>query len=541
MLAALLLLGLLPLAAMPMMQVETGSLDTVDDDSADQNGIAKAGGDLLEAPGTGAPDTPGKIHTLDATPGETVFDGFAPGADVIRVDLSGMRDELVFEETSDAGGAAVSFSVGQESAVTLRFPGLDAVPGGDIGLTLAEAGNETIQMTFEEVRSAAEAEEGLDPVDPDQPDPDPPGDGGPGLDPVDPDQPDQPAGDGGDDPGLDPNEEVFGPEGGLSLRGLIERDSGAVHGLGAALDAAFADGTEDAMLGGGDDTLSLADDGQPGTGTGSIGLVEGTPVIDHGTGIAVVDGGAGDDSLTAGDGAAFVFGGEGADTLTAGDGAAALFGGEGADQLAGAAAGGLLDGGLGDDTVTGGPGGDTIEGGEHATDLAGDDSLTGGAGDDLIRGGYGSDTLTGGDGNDLIDHLGRVEERVIEEHREFAWHLDGDADSLSGGAGDDTLIMDDDDVAEGGAGQDLFWVYGDGAGAAEILDFRVGDDFLRLTLNPHILPTGSPEVMVEPSPDGADALVSVNGDLVAVLRGAPGATASDVYAEVVADVFPAGS
>ena len=44
-------------------------------------------------------------------------------------------------------------------------------------------------------------------------------------------------------------------------------------------------------------------------------------------------------------------------------------------------------------------------------------------------------------------------------------------------------------------------------------------------------------VHTEPSDDGLDSIVMVNGDLVAVLHGAPTATASDVYAEVRADVF----
>ena len=47
--------------------------------------------------------------------------------------------------------------------------------------------------------------------------------------------------------------------------------------------------------------------------------------------------------------------------------------------------------------------------------------------------------------------------------------------------------------------------------------------------------------MVAPSADGLDGLVTVNGDLVAVLKGAPHATVSDIYAEVAPDIFPAGA
>ena len=38
-----------------------------------------------------------------------------------------------------------------------------------------------------------------------------------------------------------------------------------------------------------------------------------------------------------------------------------------------------------------------------------------------------------------------------------------------------------------------------------------------------------------------EAPVTVNGDLVAVLKGAPHATVSDIYAEVAPDIFPAGA
>ena len=475
----------------------------------------------------------------------------------MQVDLTAADGELVFEESADENGVAVSFAVGNGSVVTLRFTDLDAVPGDDIDLTLSEPGGESFVMSFAEMVLAAEAADaeaagapdaanaGLDPVDPSLPDqPGPAGDAGPGLDPVDPDTPDIPPDDTGGGAGLDPvgpGDEVFGPEGEPALRDLVERDSGAVHGLGAALAAAAASGTDDIAFGAGDDSVALPGDGAPGTGQGFVTISEGTPVVTADTEVTVVDGGAGDDAISTGDGPVYAFGGSGDDTLVAGGGAAALFGGDGADRIDGSAGpGGFLDGGTGNDTLTGGAGNDTLEGGDHGYGQAGDDMIAGGAGDDLIRGGNGGDTLAGGDGNDVIDHFGSANEREVAEHHEFAWHLDGGADSLSGGAGDDTLIIDGYDTADGGPGQDLFWLYGDGSGVAEILDFKVGEDFLRVSLDPQAQAPGVAEVQVEPSADGLDGLVRVNGDLVAILRGAPGATASDVYAAVEADVFPAG-
>ena len=97
-----------------------------------------------------------------------------------------------------------------------------------------------------------------------------------------------------------------------------------------------------------------------------------------------------------------------------------------------------------------------------------------------------------------------------------------------------------EDTATGGSGSDVFWLYHDGAdagGSADVMDFEVGQDFLRVSLNPSIGENGEPEVIVQPSDDGLNRIVMVNGDLVAVLHGAPTATVSDVYAEVRADVF----
>jgi len=46
-----------------------------------------------------------------------------------------------------------------------------------------------------------------------------------------------------------------------------------------------------------------------------------------------------------------------------------------------------------------------------------------------------------------------------------------------------------------------------------------------------------PQVAVTSSDNGADGLVKVNGDLIAILRGAPGATVADVHAEIRPDMF----
>lgn len=235
--------------------------------------------------------------------------------------------------------------------------------------------------------------------------------------------------------------------------------------------------------------------------------------------------------------------GEGDDTLSSGTGDAALYGGEGDDSLTAGSDGAhraFLDGGTGNDSILGGDGDDILEGGEHSGTGAGDDVIGGGAGNDLIRGGLGADTLYGGDGDDVIDHAGRDMESQSVMRSEFDWHIDDATDVLFGGEGNDTLIFDQGDLASGGAGEDLFWVYHDGDAASDaalIADFEVGEDFLRVSLNPNIGENGEPDVVVGPSADGEDGLVIVNGNLVAILKGVPNATASDIYAEVTPDVF----
>jgi Ca2+-binding RTX toxin-like protein len=330
------------------------------------------------------------------------------------------------------------------------------------------------------------------------------------------------------------------------LSDLLLRDSENLVGSGATLQAASESGVNDTVLGLADDVVNLADDGITGTGAGTIEMGETAPVIVSNAAIEVIDAGAGDDQITTGDSAAFAFGGEGDDTLTAGEGAAALYGGVGQDVLQAGEPGQYidgqyLDGGTGNDQILGGSGQDTLEGGEHGDAIsAGDDTIDGGAGNDVIRGGYGADLLIGGQGDDVIDHLGRTEQREVITQHEFAWHTDGAADTLEGGEGDDMLIFDRSDEASGGAGNDVFWLWHDGADGgdiAEVTDFVVGEDFLRVSLNPHIGENDEPDILVEPSTDGNDGMVIVNGDLVAILRGAPTATVSDVYAEVRADVF----
>lgn len=287
----------------------------------------------------------------------------------------------------------------------------------------------------------------------------------------------------------------------------------------------------------------------PQTGAQNLGTIEdfnGTPVVAaDGAPVMVLDAGAGDDTITAGDQSAYVFGNNGDDKIIGGTAALAAFGGAGDDTLdMSFSADSYLDGGLGDDRLIGGDGDDQLFGGLHderagfASTVTDNDHLEGGAGNDQLYGGRGADTLIGGDGDDVLNHHGHAMENTGAERHSFDWHLDGDRDVLDGGAGNDTLIMDRYDVAAGGSGDDTFWVYSDpnaNENCAEITDFKTGEDFLRVSLDPDQDPDAV-KLDVHPSENGEDGVVTVNGNVVVVLRGAPDATVHDVYVDVTQQV-----
>jgi Ca2+-binding RTX toxin-like protein len=86
---------------------------------------------------------------------------------------------------------------------------------------------------------------------------------------------------------------------------------------------------------------------------------------------------------------------------------------------------------LGNDKLTGGSGNDTLDGG------MGRDKLTGGDGDDSLSGGDDSDVLDGGAGRDFLD----AGNDLVR-------------DKLTGGGGDDRILIHQNDLAMGGAGYD---------------------------------------------------------------------------------------
>jgi Ca2+-binding RTX toxin-like protein len=113
-------------------------------------------------------------------------------------------------------------------------------------------------------------------------------------------------------------------------------------------------------------------------------------------------GGAGNDFILGGLGDDVLYGETGTDELQGGDGNDSLYGGEGDDRLFGQAGNDVLYGGDGNDIIIGFTASNeakqTLNAGE--TD---DDKLYGGAGNDIMFGGLGNDYLDGGAGADFME------------------------------------------------------------------------------------------------------------------------------------------
>ena len=221
----------------------------------------------------------------------------------------------------------------------------------------------------------------------------------------------------------------------------------------------------------------------------------------------------GDDSLTGSDGNDFGAMGDGADMADMGAGNDIVYGDAGADTLLG---------GLGDDLLLGGVGDDQISGG------AGNDAMTGDAGNDVLTGGLGSDTIYGAEGDDFLsgyDTAGGGAAGLTA--------ADG-ADVLSGGAGNDTLLMGHGDTATGGEDADIFAFdarFDDGDARMTVTDFDPNSDALQLLYTPSFDSDGAeipPNVSVSADEAGENALISFNGDVVAVINGQPDLTADAI-------------
>jgi Ca2+-binding RTX toxin-like protein len=111
-------------------------------------------------------------------------------------------------------------------------------------------------------------------------------------------------------------------------------------------------------------------------------------------------------------------------------------GSPGDDNVKGTARGEHMSLQAGDDRANGGRGNDDINGGR------GDDRINGGAGDDRLRGGAGDDVLTDDNGTDRFSG-GTGDDRINARDRRGR---DDARDVIDCGAGNDTALVDDNDV-----------------------------------------------------------------------------------------------
>ncbi|MBZ0124364.1 MAG: type I secretion protein, partial [Roseovarius sp.] len=164
------------------------------------------------------------------------------------------------------------------------------------------------------------------------------------------------------------------------------------------------------------------------------------------------------------------------------------------DPLAGDDGDDIIDGNTGDDTIFGQGGDDTLSGneGDDVVDGGtGDDVVDGGPGDDTLTGGEGDDTITGGDGSDVVEDLDG--DNVVDTSSDAGVSAlpdlgypglfpadsdpDDDRDSVTTGAGNDSIVTGDDaDTIVSGAGDDTINA---GIDADEVYGGR-GDDLITL-------------------------------------------------------------
>jgi len=264
-------------------------------------------------------------------------------------------------------------------------------------------------------------------------------------------------------------------------------------------------------------------------------------------GIENLAGSAHADILSGDGGANLLRGGGGDDLLRGRGGADALEGGAGSDTASYDDSAGWVNVSLASGFAGGGSGshaiGDTFDSIENLTGSRFADRLNGDDGDNLLEGGAGADTLDGNGGSDTASYAGsagwvnvslltgftgggsgnhargdRFEQIENLRGSAFGDRLNGDngANRIEGGAGDDTLA--------GNGGADLF-VFAEGFGADQVLDFEDGTDLLDFSGHAGVGGTGDLTITAS----GADAVVADGLGNSVTLVGAAGLIAADDF------------
>lgn len=173
----------------------------------------------------------------------------------------------------------------------------------------------------------------------------------------------------------------------------------------------------------------------------------GNDVIDVASDVKVnliVDGGAGDDTITTGAGDDIVYGGDGNDVVKTGAGSDYIEGGNGNDSIDGGAGNDVIYGGDGNDTLVGGAGNDYVEGGN------GNDLLRGGAGNDMLSGGNGDDRIESGAGADRV-YTGEGKDTVVNSSGKDVVYAQQGVDSVSSSRGASAQVVNVDLTGTPGA------------------------------------------------------------------------------------------
>lgn len=231
------------------------------------------------------------------------------------------------------------------------------------------------------------------------------------------------------------------------------------------------------------------------TGTNQDDLIKGSDIGNKLYGLDgddEIEGRAGDDTLEGGDGNDTIRGGDDHDDIEGEDGNDTLYGDDGDDAILG---------GEGHDKIYAGNGDDTVTGGDH------NDKMWGGAGSDLMFGGEGNDTINtgsfmtgideanGGNGNDRIS-VGRL-------------------DTADGGAGIDTIVVDQGMVGNG-VRVDINWfgegTFGRKAADGSYVDIGTLDNFENVI-------TGRKGDHIWIQDDGANEVTSKAGNDVVLTAG----------------------
>ena len=267
------------------------------------------------------------------------------------------------------------------------------------------------------------------------------------------------------------------------------------------------------------------------------------------------------------------FGTNGAETLVGTNGDDALFALGQKDVVFARDGDDLVEAGSNNDTVFGAGGSDIIGGGTGADVLhghAGNDAVLGNAGDDFIKGDAGNDFLVGGGGTDTLLG-GKGDDFLISGNAEVGEfgeidlsatglaliraYADGKFDDVDfetldaegafngvdpsflteepqasrggdirGGAGNDLLVLNGGDTAEGGSGEDRFVLDEDmvDENTARITDYEESDDTLVVTYK------GDDAPVIETRDRGDGALIMIGPDILAFVEGARGLDASAV-------------